>query len=360
MKPLLPLAVAWSFAISPAFSGEQPALPESAVAVKIVTAKLAPHSETLALTGEIKASTSSQLSFRISGRIAERFTDIGKHVKKGELLARLDPSQQQADVANAQAALAAAEAGARQAASAFERQKTLLDKGFTTQSAFDAATRAVRTTGGTVESAKAALDIAHTSLAYTELRADSDGVITARNAEAGEVIAAAKPIFVVAVDGPRDAVFDVSEQLFLSITTLPAVTVALVKDPTVAVPGKVREISPTVETRTGTVRVKVDIGNNPPAAMSLSAPVIGRISGKEKQAVLLPASAISESNGSAAVWVLDAKGTQAALRPIGIAAYTTDSIVVGSGLADGDRVVTRGGKLLRPGARVEIVGEDAP
>lgn len=360
MKLLLPLIVAWSCAISPAFSDEKPAEPDRAVAVKIVTARLAPHSETLALTGEIRASTSSQLSFRISGRMAERLTDIGKHVKKGDLLARLDPSQQQADVANAEAALAAAEAGARQATSAFDRQKALLDKGFTTQSAFDAATKAVRTTSGTVESAKAALDMAHTNLAYTELRADSDGVITARTAEAGEVVAAAKPIFVVAVDGPRDAVFDVSEQLFLSITARPEVTVALVKDPTIAVPGKVREISPTVETRTGTVRVKVDIGSTPPDAMSLGAPVTGRISSQEKQAVLLPASALSENSGHAAVWVLDANGTHAELRPIGIASYTTDGIVVQTGLANGDRVVTSGGKLLRPGAGIEIVGGTAP
>jgi len=359
VKLLLSLIAAWSIALSPAFADEPSSAGGRPVAVRITTARLVPHSETLALTGEIRARTSSQLSFRVSGRIAERFVDVGDHVKKGDLLARLDPSQQQADVANAEAALAAAEAGARQAASAFNRQKTLLDKGFTTQSAFDAATKAVRTTGGTVDSAKAALDIARANLAYTELRADADGVVTTRNADAGEVVAAARPIFIIAADGPRDAVFDVYEQLFLSITTLPDITVGLVKDPSVAVPGMVREISPTVETRTGTVRVKVDIGV-PPAAMSLGAPVTGRIASREIPAVSLPAGALNETNGTAAVWVVTADGASAELRPIGIAAYTTDGIVVESGLTDGDRVVTSGGKLLRPGASVEIVGEDAP
>lgn len=357
MKFLLSLFVAWSVTLSPAFADTSPSVGGRPVTVRVTTAKLAPYGETLALTGEIRARASSQLSFRLSGRIAERISDVGDHVRKGDLLARLDPSQQQADVANAEAALAAAEAAARQAAAAFDRQKTLLDKGFTTQSAFDAATKAVRTTGGTVESAKAAVDIAHANLAYTELRADADGVITARNADAGEIVAAARPVFVVAADGPRDAVFDVYEQLFLSITTLPDVTVNLVKDPSVSVPGKVREISPTVETRTGTVRVKVDIGN-PPAAMSLGAPVIGRIDSRDMPAVLLPAGALNESNGDAAVWVIT--GTSAELRPISIAAYTTANIVVVSGLADGDRVVTSGGKLLRPGATVDVVGEDAP
>lgn len=359
MKLLLSLIAAWSIALFPAHAGEPPGASGRAVAVRIVTARLAPHSETLALTGEIRARASSQLSFRVSGRIAERFSDVGDHVKKGDLLARLDPSQQQADVANAEAAVAAAEAAARQATSAFDRQKALLDKGFTTQSAFDAATKAVRTTGGTVDSAKAALDIARANLAYTELRADADGVVTARTADAGEVVAAARPIFVIAADGPRDAVFDVYEQLFLSITTRPDVTVGLVKDPSVTVPGKVREISPTVETRTGTVRVKVDIGN-PPAAMSLGAPVTGRIAGRKSPAVVLPASALNETNGSAAVWVVGTDGISAELRPVGIAAYTTKSIVVESGLADGDRVVINGGKLLRPGAGLEIVGEEAP
>lgn len=359
MKLLLPLIAAWSIALSPAHAGEPSGSSGRAVAVRIITARLVPYSETLALTGEIRARVSSQLSFRVSGRIAERFCDVGDHVKKGDLLARLDPSQQQADVANAEAALEAAEAGARQAASAFDRQKALLDKGFTTQSAFDAATKAVRTTGGTVDSANAALDIARANLTYTELRADADGVVTARTADAGEVVAAARPIFVIAADGPRDAVFDVYEQLFLSITTRPDVTVGLVKDPSVIVSGKVREISPTVETKTGTVRVKVDIGN-PPVAMSLGAPVTGRITGRESPAVVLPAGALNETAGTAAVWVIGPNGTSAALRPVDVAAHTTNSIVVEAGLTDGDRVVVNGGKLLRPGASVEIVGEDTP
>ena len=357
MKLLLPLIAAWSFTLSSAIAADPPGAAGRPVAVRTTTARLVQHAETLALTGEIQARASSQLSFRVAGRIAERFADVGNHVKKGDILARLDPSQQQADVANAEAALAAAEAGARQATSAFDRQKALLDKGFTTQSAFDAATKAVRTTGGTVDSAQAALDIARANLTYTELRADADGVVTARNADAGEVVAAARPIFVIATDGPRDAVFDVYEQLFLSITTLPDITVSLVKEPSVTVPGEVREISPTVETRTGTVRVKVDIGS-PPAAMSLGAPVTGRIASRQTPAVLLPASALNEKNGAAAVWVVTADGAE--LRPVGIAGYTTDAIVVDSGLADGDRVVTTGGKLLRPGASLEIVGEDAP
>ncbi|MCM5554250.1 efflux RND transporter periplasmic adaptor subunit [Pleomorphomonas sp. NRK KF1] len=359
MKLLLTLIVACSIVSSPTLADDSSSAGSRAVAVRVTTAKLEPYAETLILTGEIRARTSSQLSFRVSGRIAERFVGVGDHVNAGDLLARLDPSQQQADVANAEAALAAAQAGARQAVSAFDRQKSLLDKGFTTQSAFDAAMKAVRTTAGTVESAQAALDIARANLAYTELRADTDGAVTTRTADAGEIAAAARPIFVIADDGPRDAVFDVYEQLFLSISELPEVTVGLVKDPSLTVSGKVREISPTVETRTGTVRVKVDVGT-PPAAMSLGAPVTGRIEGRKTSAVLLPASALAEKDGAAAVWVVAPDGKTAERRPVGILAYTTKDIVVETGVAEGDRVVTDGVKLLRPGATVEIVGEEAP
>jgi membrane fusion protein, multidrug efflux system len=274
LKLLLSLITASCLGLWPALGAESTATGRP-VAVAITTARFEPHAEVLALTGEIRARNSSQLSFRLSGRIVERLFDVGDHVRKGDLLARLDPAQQQADVANAEAALAAAEAGARQAGSAFDRQKALLEKGFTTQSAFEAALRAVQTTTGTVKSAKANLDIARTTLAYTELRADADGIITTRTADAGEIAAAARPIFTIAADGPRDAVFEVYEQLFLSVTTAPDVTVSLVRDPSVAVLGKVREISPTVETRTGTVRVKVDL-TSAPAAMSLGAPVTSR------------------------------------------------------------------------------------
>src|SRR6201997_5671643 len=73
------------------------------------------------LTGEVQARFSADLSFRVSGRVLERLVDVGAHVNAGDLLARLDPAEQQADFDAATAAVAAGEAQLRVAEAAFER-----------------------------------------------------------------------------------------------------------------------------------------------------------------------------------------------------------------------------------------------
>ena len=75
--------------------------------VNTVVVEARQSSRLLSLTGEIQARTTSDLSFRTGGRIIERTVDVGDHVTRGDVLARLDPSQQQADAGMAEAAVAA-------------------------------------------------------------------------------------------------------------------------------------------------------------------------------------------------------------------------------------------------------------
>ena len=134
----------------------------------------------LTLTGEVQARFRADLSFRVSGRVLERLVDVGAHVNAGDLLARLDPAEQQADFDAATAAVAAAEAQLRVAQATFDRQSYLLSSGFTTRDAHDQSQEQLRTAQSTLESAKAELGTAREALGDTELRARAAGVITAR------------------------------------------------------------------------------------------------------------------------------------------------------------------------------------
>ena len=78
------------------------------------------------LTGEVQARFRADLSFRVSGRVLARYVDVGAHVEAGDVLARLDPAEQQADVDAATAAVLAAESQLRVAKATFERQKALI------------------------------------------------------------------------------------------------------------------------------------------------------------------------------------------------------------------------------------------
>ena len=97
--------------------------------VQVETVTLTEYAPTVRLTGDIRAKVESDLSFRVSGRIIERTVDVGDHVTADQVLARLDPQQQQATVTAAEAAVQAAEAVLRQATSTYERQKALLTEG---------------------------------------------------------------------------------------------------------------------------------------------------------------------------------------------------------------------------------------
>ena len=105
----------------------------------------------LTLTGEVQARFSADLSFRLSGRVLERLVDVGAHVNAGDVLARLDPAEQQADFDAATAGLAAAEAQLRVAQATFDRQSSLLSSGFTTRVAHDQAQEQLRTAQGSLE-----------------------------------------------------------------------------------------------------------------------------------------------------------------------------------------------------------------
>ena len=165
----------------------------------------------LTLTGEVEARFRADLSFRVSGRVLERLVDVGAPVNVGDLLARIDPTEQQADFAAATAAVAAAEAQLRVAQATFERQNYLLSSGFTTRTAHDQSQEQLRTAQSTLKSAKAELGTARDKLEDTQLRARAEGVITARKLEVGQIVQAAQTVFTVAQDGERDAVFDVPE-----------------------------------------------------------------------------------------------------------------------------------------------------
>ncbi|WP_279483794.1 efflux RND transporter periplasmic adaptor subunit [Aureimonas sp. SK2] len=338
---------------------EQPPAPPPPRPVATATVEAVPSSESVTLTGSIAAQVESNLSFRTSGQIIERSVDVGDRVRKGQVLARIDPKVQQADVESARAGTTSADADVEQATAAFERSRSLFDRGYTTRREFDAADQALKVAGANALSAKARLQSAEESLSFTNLTAEADGVVTARELDAGEVAQAAATVFTVALDGPRDAVFDIYESLLLASSEPPQVRVALVADPSVKASGRIRQVSPTVDQQSGTVRVKVGLEATPDA-MTLGAAVVGTAELPSAGVVIVPAAAVTSLDGSPAVWVLDHDSGEVQPRRIAVSSYQASTVTVREGLNDGDRVVVEGTKLLRPGERIATSNEEAP
>jgi len=301
--------------------------------------------------GKVQARFRADLSFRVTGRVRERLVDVGTHVQPGDLLARLDAAEQQADVDAASAALTTAEAQLRVARATFDRQNHLISTGFTTRVAFDQAQEGLRTAEGSLEAAKAQLGTAQDALGYTELRADASGVITARSLEVGQVVQAGQPIFSLAQDGERDAVFEVYEAIFFGDFDGDSVSLALVSNPDVKASGRVREVSPAINPKTATIRVKVTI-QNPPEAMILGSAVAGIARRKPVAQIALPWTALMATGSKPAVWVIDPSTKTAVLKPVTIARYEAGAVLIKEGLEPGERIVVDGGKLLSSGQSV--------
>lgn len=235
----------------------------------------------------------------------------------------------------------------RQATSSYERQKALLARGFTTQREHDQAQEAYRRADAALVDARSQLGTARDRLSDTVLRAGVAGVITARHAETGQVMQAAQTVFSVAQDGPRDAVFNLNESIFSRELVDPAIALTLVSDPAVTAMGTVREVSPTVDKATGTVRAKVGLLQSP-AAMTLGAAVIGEGRLEPRKLVVVPWSALSSRSGHPAVWTVDPETMAVLLKAIVVEGYETGKVFVREGLRPGEMVATRGAQFLRP------------
>jgi len=308
------------------------------------------------LTGEVQARVRADLAFRVSGRVVTRFVDVGSHVEAGEVLALLDPAEQQADVDAATAAVAAAESQLRVAKATFERQKSLMSSGFTTRPAYDKAQEGLRTAEGVLEAAKAQLGSANDALGYAALRAEAAGVITARSLEVGQVVQAAQPVFALAQDGERDAVFEIYESAFFADLDGSRVSLTLVSDPSVAASGYVREVSPAIDPKSSTIRVKVAI-QDPPAAMTLGSAVAGTANAKAQRQIVLPWTALTAAGSKPAVWTVDPRSRTASLKPVTVGGYEAGDVLINAGLEPGERVVIEGGKLLSVGQPVAYQGD---
>ena len=230
----------------------------------------------------------------------------------------------------------------------------MLANRFTTQVAFDQAQEALRSAESSLETSKAQLGTAKDALGYTELRAGAAGLITKRTLEVGQVVQAAQPVFTLAQDGDRDAVFDAYESVFFGDFNPNQISLALVSNPGVIAAGRVREVSPAIDPKSSTVRVKVAI-QNPPSAMTLGSAVAGTAKAKPVAQITVPWTALMSLGSKPAVWIVDPATKTVSLKAIEIGSYEAEAVVVKAGLEPGERVVIDGGKLLSSG---EVVTED--
>ncbi|MEA2325642.1 MAG: HlyD family secretion protein [Thermoanaerobaculia bacterium] len=179
------------------------AFAKETTAYRFATIERGNMQSTVSATGTLNAVTTVSVGTQVSGQVSELLVDFNDHVKKGQLLARIDPTLALAAVTDAQANLEKSQAQALQASRDYARNRELTNDGLVARSAFEVSQSGATVASAGVKSARVALDRARQNLSYTNIYAPIDGVVVERNVQQGQTVAAslsAPQLFLIAND----------------------------------------------------------------------------------------------------------------------------------------------------------------
>jgi multidrug efflux system membrane fusion protein len=334
--------------------GEKGPAPE--MAPLVMTQKVAPGDAGLhaSYAGEVRARSESALGFRVGGKIVERLVDVGASVKPGTLLARIDARDLQLNSAGMRSQLAAAQADVVQAQADYARYNDLYQKKFVSGAEIDKRKATLDVAQARLEQAKAQLNVADNQSAYAVLTADRAGVITAVEAEAGQVVAAGQTVVRLARDGEKEIQIAVPENRLSELKTAQNIEVSLwaVADKRYA--GKIREISPGADAVTRTYAVRIAVAEaDAEMRLGMTASVLLRQTGAGS-AVSLPLTALYQQGANTALWVVDPATHTVKLVAVKVGVFREDTVTVVAGVKEGDLVVTAGVHKLTQGQKVRV------
>lgn len=309
-------------------------------------------------SGEVRARYESRLGFRVPGKIVARKVEVGSPVRRGQVLMQLDPQDLQLSQTQALASLRAAETSRDLADAELKRYRELRRQNFVSQAVLDQRESAYKSAQANVEAARALYRTQSNQAGYASLTSDIDGVVTAIDAEAGQVVAAGTPVVRVARTDEKEVVVGVPEDQVDELRKLGTVKVRLWADPEHPFAGKIREVAPVADPATRTYAFKVSLPPDVKSAKLGMTAVVQFESHSDTPRLKVPLTALYHEKNATSVWVVEQGVVK--LVPVTVTGADGNDLIVGSGLQAGQTVVTAGVHLLKPGQQVTILGNDVP
>ena len=195
--------------------------------IKHMTLKAKPVQQTRVIAGIVSPIVQSNVAFEIGGQVHQMHVSVGDRVKKGDLIAELDPQTYELNVRSAEGSLLSAEAALVDAEKKFEQQSKLYKKKYTTKTNYDTALATLEKARSNVEIQKSALAIAKRNLSKTKLRAPFDGAISEKSVEVFEEVTAGKTIVVLHTENNYQFDLSLPESLFNEVHVVYEVVVKL-------------------------------------------------------------------------------------------------------------------------------------
>ncbi len=303
--------------------------------------------------GVVRARYETDLGFRVAGKIVARPVNAGDRVRAGDVIARIDAQDLQLQMESARAELTAAMSAVAQTAADELRFRGLKERGYASVADYDRKKNAKDEAEGRLERAQRSLDLARNQLAYAELKADADGVITATLAESGQVVAIGQAVVRLAHRGEKEALVALPET-WLDDARKSTATIRLWSDPKRRFTARLRELSPQADAATRTYAARFSI-EDPNDVVALGMTAIVTLSyASEAEMAKLPLSAVINRGTGPSVYVVGGDGALV-LQPVTLASFTEDAALVTGGVQTGDKVVTLGVQQLVAGQRVRTI-----
>jgi len=340
-----------------------------AMRVRVDTVKRVPLSQTVPVIGRLVARQAGVVAARINGPVEAFEVEIGDRVEAGQVIVTLDAAALVArrdfyagKVSEAKAELAIKKAELALARQNYKRHEKLKKSAAFSQARFDDAKQNVviaraeaGQAGTTIAAAKADLSLAEINLYDAQVRAPYPGVVTERLTEAGAYVQIGAPVIRMIGDRNLEIEAEVPFQHLAGIE--PGVEMRLQLDDGTEHSAVVRALLPSENplTRTRVVRFIANIGATlrPLAhdqSVTLEIPI-----GPERQVLTVHKDAIVTRQGKDIVFVAKGDEVQARTVRLGVAVGSRREVL--DGLGEGERVVVRGNERLRPGAKIQVVGE---
>ena len=332
--------------------------PEPVRAVKLLTVGASEVQAQRLFAADVRARVESRLGFRVAGKLVQRPVELGQAVRAGQLLAQLDARDYRLAVQAAQAQVAAATTQRDLAQADYERFAQLKAQNFISGAELDRRRASLQAAQAQLTQALAQASSQGNQENYTQLRADADGVVTAIEAEPGQVLEQGQTVLRLAQDGARDAVFAVPEDLVSQLRVGQEVAVRPWgggAEGAAKLRATVRDIAASADPVTRTFTVKAALSGSPLPPLGATLTVYpSAFAPRGVQALRLPTSALWAQGQQTAVWVFDAASSTVRAQVIEVAQVDGNEVLVRAGLQAGAQVVATGVHVLAPGQKVSI------